>query len=127
MGCHGIFLSLGCIKNKIYSIIYILLLSFFRGIWYLVPLSAIYQIYCGRQFLCWREPEYLEKTTDLPQVNEKYKCSLEYTLPWARFELTTLVIAEIVVNSTTVPLFDLKSVPTSLSSNITQLSVSILF
>jgi hypothetical protein len=52
----------------------------------------------------------------MPQVNEKYKCSLEYTLPWARFELTTLVIAEIVVNSTTVPLFDLKSVPT-LSKN----------
>jgi hypothetical protein len=31
MGCHDIFLSLGCIKNKIYSIIYILLLFFLGG------------------------------------------------------------------------------------------------
>ena len=35
------------------------------GLWCLTPLLAIFQLYCGHQFYCWRNPKYPEETTDL--------------------------------------------------------------
>jgi len=35
------------------------------GIWCLMPLSTIFQLYRGGQFYWWRKSEYLQKTIDL--------------------------------------------------------------
>ena len=41
-------------------------------VWFMVSnvTSTIVQLYSGGQFYWWRKPEYPEKTTDLPQVND---------------------------------------------------------
>jgi hypothetical protein len=36
-----------------------------------VPFPTIFQLYRGGQLYWWNKPDYLEKTTDLPQVTDK--------------------------------------------------------
>ena len=65
------------------------------GFWCLMSLSTICLLYRGGQLYWWRKLEYPEKITDPSQITNQNFITIyciEYTSPWARFELTTLVV-----------------------------------
>jgi len=50
------------------QIVIFILFNYWFGLWFLTPLSTIFQLYHGDQFYRQNKPEYPEKTINLSQV-----------------------------------------------------------